>query len=125
MQLQQIQRFDIQVLPAALHKGRQILAIVSLSHVGVKSPPGLGRHVDLLGALFQDTRYQTLAASIAVHISGVNEVDTLVDGSIQRIQRVFLTDISPISADGPATKADLRNLPTNAAKRPVVHFLTS
>jgi hypothetical protein len=61
----------------------QVGAIVAASGVRVQSSPGFGGYIKRLTAFFAKLRKQAFAASVAVDIGGIEEVNSQIQGAVQ------------------------------------------
>ena len=86
MQLQQIDRIGVQVGKTALHKGSEVLAIVTFGHMGREAPTGFGSDIELLAPLLAKLRQKSLASAITVNVGSVEEVDAEIQRAVQRSQ---------------------------------------
>jgi hypothetical protein len=64
---------------------------------------------------------QPLAAAVAVHVRGVYERDTRVDGGRQRGESRVLIDLAPVTAQLPRAQADHADRHAGAAEYPLFH----
>ena len=112
MELEQVEGIGLQVPKAALDKRLQVAPVVALCDMWVKPLAGFGGDIDVFRASFERSGDQTLAASVAVHIRRVDEVDSCVERGPQSLQGIGFTHRPPIGADRPGPEAYLRNLPS-------------
>ncbi len=117
MQLQEIQRFDVEVPEAALHKRFEILARVSARLMSRQASARLRRDDRALsGPAFQDVANDSLGAAVAIDIGGVDESRPGFKRCQQCIARLRLCNVAPVTADRPGAEADLGDIPASAAK---------
>ncbi len=83
--------------------------------------PELRRHDEWLEPLAQDPADETLGASVAVHVGGVDERHARVDSCMQRRRRFAVVDGTPVGADGPGFEADLGDRVSRPLEPPRVH----
>jgi len=121
VQLQEIDRLGLQVLQAALHKGGQVGAGKAGCHMGHQPAAGFGGDIERLAALLAQACQQALAAAIAIHIGGVEEVHPQVQRTVQRGHGVLVIDLAPGTPNGPGAEAHSGNIPAGTAERTVLH----
>src|SRR6266700_7467947 len=86
MQLQQIEGLHLQVAQAALNKSGQVLAHVPLGCMGVEPPSHFCSNNELRAARFAHLCDQLLGMPIAIDVSGIDEVDSEIDGPVEGSQ---------------------------------------
>ena len=79
VELQEVDRFDAEILQAALDERDEVFAVVSFCRVRIEPPAGFGGDVDRLFALTTQLADKPLAAAVAIDVGCVDEVDTQVD----------------------------------------------
>src|SRR4029079_2775827 len=121
VQLQEIYDIGCQVPKAFVDPARKVLTAIALGSLFRQLPACLGQHHNFFFTFLLQTRNQALAASVAVNICGVDEVDSGIDGGIQGFHGFFVAHLSPSASNGPSSKADLRNIPSRAAQRSILH----
>jgi hypothetical protein len=123
VELDQVQRLDIQALDRILDKAVQQFGLVARIDVGVDLLAGLGGddHV-LRAARFQHFRDQLFRAAGAIDIRGVDEIDPAIQRLVQRCLGVTLRHIAPIRADRPGAESDRCDLPAGLAENARVHM---
>jgi len=123
MELQHVQRVDLQVLQRLLDEAGDGLDRVALGDMGVELAAGFRRDNDvfLSTARFQHLGNEFLGTAHAVDIGGVEEVDAAVERRVQRGFRVAVRDLTPIRADRPGAETDRIDLPAGAAEGAMLH----
>jgi hypothetical protein len=82
----------------------------------------LGGDVDRLGRLAHGDADQVLAVAVTVRVGGVEEVDAVLDREPESPQGfVVVGSDPPRPADPPGSEAELGDLETRLAQRPVAH----
>src|SRR5262249_43442018 len=107
MQLQQLECISLQILQTAIDKGLQVVSVVSGGDVWIESPSSFGRDDYLFAAFALKLRQQPLTTAVAIHIGGVEKVDTQIHGQVQRRERFAIVNVAPEAAYSPGAKTDL------------------
>jgi len=115
VQLQQVERFSLQVLQAALDECGEVGTIVAGCRVRVQSTTGLGGDVDRLVCLSAQFRDQPFAQPVAVHIGCVKEVHAQVQRAAQGGQRFLLLHRPPGAPNRPRAKTQRGYLPASTS----------
>ena len=116
MELNQVQGIGREIPQAVLDPRRKVLAVVAFRDLAGQASARFRRNNDFLLAGFLQIGNQALAASKAVDVSGVEEIDSAIDSSVECGKGVRVGDLTPIAAYGPRPEADFRNLPTGATE---------
>ena len=115
MQLQQVERIDSEISQAIVNPAREVLAAVALDGLPGQLPSRLGGNDDLFLAFLLQPRDQPLAASVAIDVGRVDEVDAGIHGRMQRPQGFIVGNLAPGAADRPRSKTDFGDIPSCAA----------
>ena len=123
VELQQIDGVHLEVLEAALDPRGQILARVAFaaSAAGSRRPALVATQIVSRGRSRRSLRHEPLAAPVAVHVRGVDEVHAGIDRRVQRPHRLLVVHLAPASANRPRAEADGRDRHVRPAESPVVH----
>ena len=109
VQLHQVERVHAEVAARAVGPGDEVLADVVRRHL-VEPTAHLGRdgqrHVGVRRAEAAD---DLLAATVAVHVGGVEEGDPGLDGGAEHLERVALADVAPVGTELPGAESDDRD----------------
>ena len=111
VELDQIERFGVQVRQAALDETGQVFGGIAVRDMRIEPPPGFRRHADCFGPLPEHLRDQALAVPVAVHVGGVDKVHAQVDCAVERGNRLAIVHAAPRAANRPRAKADFRHHP--------------
>ena len=90
-------------------------------YMRVETSSGFARHIHPLRTLFQDLADQSFTAPIPIYIGGINKVNPIIQSSMEGRNGILLANRSPFCTNRPCTKANLRNLPTCATERSIIH----
>ena len=112
MQLHEVERGHAEVLARAVVPGQECVAVVVLGHL-VDAPAHLRRDEHLRVTTVQLTA-ELLAATVAVHVGGVEERDACVDRGLERPCGVLGRDIAPVGAELPGAETDDADVPAEA-----------
>ena len=125
MELEEIDRLDFEVREAAVDPCGQVVPAVSFTRLLRQAASGLGRDPNRVPRpLAPQLRDQPLAASVAVDVCRIDEVDAVVDRRMQRRHRGRIVYRAPAPADRPCAKPDSRNVHVGTAKPPLFHAVT-
>jgi len=122
VKLDQIQRLHPEVLARSVHEPPEVRLVILVGDVGVEPATGLRGDRHLLGVdvVFEHVAEDALRAPVAVHICGVEEIDSGVAGGLDRCDRLGLGHVAPVAPDLPRAVADLADL-ADVPERSVVH----
>ena len=84
MQLQQVNRFRMQILEATIDEGGEVLAAVTFGRLRRQAASGFRGDVKLFPPLLFQSGQQPFTAAIAINIGGVEEVHTTVQCCVER-----------------------------------------
>ena len=98
MQLEKIQGISFQVCQAALDECREIIPVVPVRDMWLQASSGLGCNVNLFAVFGQYLGDETFAAPIAVYVSSVEEVNSVIKCRFQDANCVFVGYRAPLSA---------------------------
>src|SRR5436190_629272 len=99
---------------------------VPVGGLSLELPAGFRRDEDVFArSLATEARDQPLAAAVAVHVGGVNQIDTGVHRRMQGLHRLGVVDLSPEAPDSPGAEAHGHGRKTRPPKRPRRHFFHS
>ena len=122
VELDKIEAVDGEVRQAAVDEGGEVRGVVAVGGVRREPPAGLRNDVERLRPFAAEPCDEAFGEAVAVDVGGVKEIDTGVDGCMERGKRGFLVGASPLAtADGPGAEADLRDIPTGATEGACVH----
>src|SRR5262249_3590298 len=121
VQLEQIERLDLEVAQAALDVAGQAAEAVRGHAVRLRAATGLGGHVERRAGLAPQPGQQLFAAPVAVDVGGIEEVDAELDCTAQCRQRFVVGDRAPGAADRPRAEADGADLETGSSQWPCSH----
>ena len=106
VQLHEVERVGAKVLARTVHPGAERFRRVVLRLL-CDTASHFRRDRDLaLVPLSQELADQALAAPVSIHVGGVEEVDSPVDGSGQHRAGVVFRDDAPIGAELPGAESD-------------------
>jgi hypothetical protein len=122
VELKEVDRLHLEVLQAAFHPRVEVPAAVALGRLLGKPAASLGGDEEGLALpLAPEPGHQPLAASVAVHVGGVDEVHPRVDGGVERLHGLLVPHRPPGAPDGPGPEADGRDLHVRPPELPVLH----
>jgi len=84
MQLQQVEGVGRQDLQAAFDEGGNVRPAVTARFMRVKAAAGFGRDVEWLRPFFAELREQPLAATVPIDVRGIEEIDSEIQGPVER-----------------------------------------
>src|SRR5271154_1042857 len=92
---------------------------VSSTHIGIAFVRGrpddrlrFGRDINFVASPFpQRSADHGFAVALAIELGGVDEIDALLVGVKQRVDRLPVVYGAPVAADLPCAETDLTNLP--------------
>ena len=113
--MQQVERASFQILQTALDKGAQIFPVIAGRQVRIQPPTRFGGDDYFFAAFAFELRQQTLAATVAINIGGVVEVNAQIGGAMQGRERFPIVNLAPRAADRPGAKTNLGNFPAGSA----------
>jgi hypothetical protein len=111
-------------LKAALDEASEVRLVVAGGVMRVEPTPGFGGDVEGLAAFLPQPCNQAFAVAVPVHVCGVEEVDTQVEGAVERAEAFLVVDLAPGAADGPAPHADHRNVEARSSQRSILHAVS-
>src|SRR5271165_956928 len=121
MKLQQVQGIGREISQTVFNPRGQVFTGVAFDRLPRQAATRLGGNNDFIFAVLLQASDQTFAAAVAVDVSGIDKIDTGVDCLVQSGESIFVGNVPPRTANGPGAEADLRDFPTGATERAVVH----
>src|SRR5581483_11565960 len=104
--VQKVQAIGGEIPQALFDEGREVAGIVSIGGMRVKAAPGLGSNDDFTFAVATELRDEAFAASHAVDIRRVYEIDPTIDGVMQSGEGLGIGNRAPGTAQCPGAEAD-------------------
>ena len=129
VELVEIDAFNPEAFERSLDVLPQMPTRVPSTHIGIafvrRGPDDrlrFGRDVNLVAFPFlQRSADHDFAVALAVEFSGVDEIDTLLVGVKQRVDRLPVVYCAPVAADLPCAETDLADLPASSPENPIFH----
>ena len=124
VELDEVERLDLEVFQAAVDPAAEVLVTVAGDGLLRQAAAGLGRdeHVGAPARRFQDLGDDPFRAAVAIDVGGVDEGDAGVERGVERRDRVAFLDLAPASADRPGAEADLADAAAGASEFSRLHY---
>ena len=123
MQLEQVDRFDAQVLAAPVGELREVLVVVARRFVWIKAAAGFcgDDHVLAGLVLVEHARDVAFAPTVAVDVGSVEKGNSGVQCGADRLLTFFVGHVAPVGTDLPGAEPDLADFVSRATEVAVVH----
>src|ERR1700722_16912032 len=130
MELVEIDPLNSEAFERSLDVVPQMPTWVPSTHVGIafvrRWPDDrlrFGRNVNLVASpLLQRSADHGFAVAPAIEFSGVDEIDALLVGVKQRVDRLLVVHGAPVAANLPCAETDLADLPTSPPENAILHL---
>ena len=121
VQLDQVEDVDAEVAARPVGPGAEVLQHVVLRHL-VHPAAHLGGHRDGgVGPVGEEAADDRLAATVAVHVGGVEEGHPVLDGRLEHGPGVLLRDVTPVRAQLPRAQSHHGDLSSGPAQSSLLH----
>jgi hypothetical protein len=121
VQLNQVERRNLEVPEAALDVLGQIVAVVALFDVRTRAAPDLGGYPERITALAAQASQESFAVAVAIDVRRVEEVDAEIQRAMQAAHCFGIIHLTPGAADGPGTETDAGDLEAGSTECFVLH----
>ena len=117
VELDEVERLDLEVFQAPVDPAAEVLVAVAGDRLLRQAAAGLGGDEDVGGSpRLQDLGDDPLRAAVAIDVGRVDEGDAGVERGVERRDRVALLDLAPAPADRPGAEPDLADAAAGASK---------